>query len=102
MELVAGEDETLREIEQAEKGAASNALEEMLDRHMAAMIELRRSQPVENTDLITSKIALSKIPDAVKQNALSLQERMRRCRVGRRRRSRWLASPNGSPGRRLS
>ncbi len=78
MELVAGEDETLREIEQAEKGAASNALEEMLDRHMAAMIELRRSQPVENTDLITSKIALSKIPDAVKQNALSLQERMRR------------------------
>ncbi len=78
IQLVPGEDETLKEIERAEKVAASDALEEMLDRHMDAMIELRRCQPVENTDLITSKIALSKLPDAVKRNAASLQERMRR------------------------
>jgi hypothetical protein len=75
---VPSRDEYLKEIEQAEKEAASGALEDMLDRHVNTIIEIRRTQPLDNTELVTANLSSKNVPELVKKDVENLQEKMRR------------------------
>lgn len=69
----------LKEIEQVEKEAAGSALEEIFDRHINAIIEIRRTRPVDNIGLVSHSITSNgNIPDAVRKDVASLQDKMRR------------------------
>ena len=66
----------LRDIEEAEKEAASNALEDILNQHVEAIIEIRRTQPVDNKDLVSNNLSSKNIIESVKQDVTKLHEKM--------------------------
>lgn len=71
-------DDYLREIEQVEKEAAGNALENILDRHLNPIIEIRRTQPVDNIALVNPDLTSTlNIPETIKKDVTNLQDRMR-------------------------
>jgi len=72
-------DDYLREIEQVEKEAAGNALENILDRHINAIIEIRRTQPIDNVDLVNANVTSKiNIPETIRKDVANLQDRIRR------------------------
>ena len=65
-------------IENAERKAASDAIKTLAERHVSQLLEVQEQFPLENVDLLSSKIASNHgIPADIRQKITDFQKKMR-------------------------
>jgi len=65
-------------IESADRKAASDAIKKLAERHVSQLLDVQEQFPLENVDLLSSKIASNQgIPAEIRQKITDFQKKMR-------------------------